>query len=156
MARRQPPPFVRAHIDDEDEQLQATLRLPAGHFLARQQQQPVEGVSSSSPSVLSPNTNASSPIASTSTSSLQGANAADHKRAATARPDTTTLAAADFDVSVSSGFLPPQSPIISLSKQSAAWRAAEERLSEAQEFIKAFPDAKLGLDWVHAVRQVRL
>ena len=50
-------------------------------------------------------------------------------RSPQARPDTSTLAAADFDVDVRTGFLPPEPPVNRLPPQYDAW---EDLLVEAK------------------------
>ena len=55
-----------------------------------------------------------------------------------ARPDISTLAAADYDVSVLTGFLPPQEPIRRLSeREGIAWDELESTLEFGQREIQA-------------------
>ncbi|KAI5477079.1 indoleamine 2,3-dioxygenase [Pseudohyphozyma bogoriensis] len=64
-----------------------------------------------------------------------------------ARPDdTTSLAGADYDVSVVSGFLPPEEPIRSLKglDLGGGWDEVEDVLAEAQDEVKGFGGDAVG------------
>jgi indoleamine 2,3-dioxygenase len=62
---------------------------------------------------------------------------------ARARPDTSSLAAADYDVSVQTGFLPPDEPIQRL-EVGAEWEQLEQCLDEAQAAVKVLEGGGVG------------
>jgi len=62
----------------------------------------------------------------------------------TSLPDTSTLAAADFDVSVETGFLPPQEPVQSLSQYGKGWEEFENCLQQAAEEVKQISGGGVG------------
>lgn len=61
-----------------------------------------------------------------------------------ALPDTSSLAAADFDVSVETGFLPPQEPVQSLEELGNGWREMEECLQAAVKEVEGIPGGGVG------------
>ena len=77
-----------------------------------------------------------------------------------ARPDTSSLAAADYDVSVRTGFLPPEPPVARLGKELGGfWDAYEDCLEWVQEEsrrLDAGGVGRIGGDWRQAVREVRI
>ncbi|ORY53995.1 Indoleamine 2,3-dioxygenase [Leucosporidium creatinivorum] len=62
---------------------------------------------------------------------------------ARARPDTSSLAAADYDVSVLTGFLPPEEPVQRL-EVGKEWELFEGCLDEAQEAVKVLEGGGVG------------
>lgn len=80
--------------------------------------------------------------------------------AAGAKPDTSSLAAADFDVSVHTGFLPPEEPVQRLGLDvGGGWEALESCLERAQAEVKPLQGGGVGRiaeAWRDAVREVRL
>lgn len=68
---------------------------------------------------------------------------ADRYWSSRARPDTSTLAAADYDVSVLTGFLPPDEPIRRLSL-GGGWNELEDCLVRAQVEVKGLEDGGVG------------
>lgn len=77
-----------------------------------------------------------------------------------ARPDTSSLAAADYDVNVQTGFLPPQPPVQRLGAQiGGGWEEVEILLEAAQAQVLALAGGgvgRIGEAWRSAVRTVRL
>lgn len=76
-----------------------------------------------------------------------------------ARPDTSSLAAADYDVSVATGFMPPEEPVQSLKELGEGWRELEECLEDVQNEAAKIPGGgvgKLSERWRATVHQVRL
>lgn len=74
-------------------------------------------------------------------------------------PDTSTLAAADFDVSVETGFLPPQEPVQSLKHLGNGWKEMEdclERVGKEVEKIRGGGVGKLSHSFRESVKSVRL
>lgn len=72
-----------------------------------------------------------------------------------ARPDTTTLAAADYDVSVHTGFLPPDEPVQRLELD--GWVVIEECFEAGQVEALALEGAAVGRlsdEWRERVREV--
>lgn len=72
-----------------------------------------------------------------------------------ARPDTSTLAAADYDVSVYTGFLPPEEPISRLELE--GWTGIEECLEEGQREALELAGGAVGRlsdEWRQRVEQV--
>lgn len=65
------------------------------------------------------------------------------------RPDVSTVASADFDIDVRSGFLPPEEPITRLPSE---WNSWEDTLSEAR---KARASDTLADVWSEKVLKVR-
>ncbi|BGP19060.1 hypothetical protein JCM10213_009230 [Rhodosporidiobolus nylandii] len=61
-----------------------------------------------------------------------------------ARPDTSSLAAADFDVSVETGFMPPEEPVQSLNYLGHGWEEMERCLDEVQHEAKGIPGGGVG------------
>ncbi|GAA5926709.1 hypothetical protein JCM1841_000621 [Sporobolomyces salmonicolor] len=61
-----------------------------------------------------------------------------------ARPDTSSLAAADFDVSVDTGFLPPEEPVQSLKGLGEGWTEMEECLDSAVSEAAGIPGGGVG------------
>lgn len=87
-----------------------------------------------------------------------------HTRALGPRPgdsfDISTVAAADYDIDVRSGFMPPAEPVARLADEFLAWEevldAAEGRIKLASDLADATEDEKLYVDsWRERVRQVR-
>lgn len=88
-----------------------------------------------------------------------------HTRALGPRPgdtyDVSTVAAADYDIDVRSGFMPPAEPIARLGDEFAVW---EDILDAAQGHIKLASDLADADDgereyiqsWREQVRQVRV
>lgn len=76
-----------------------------------------------------------------------------------ARPDTSSLAAADYDVSVHTGFLPPQEPVRRLTQEvGESWCRLEEALELVQDEIKTLAGGAVGRiseSWRAHVREVR-
>ena len=72
------------------------------------------------------------------------------------RIDISTLAAADYDVSVFTGFLPPEEPIRRLSEEdSIEWAALESLLESGQrEIIAGGGVGRVGQSWQDAVEAV--
>lgn len=73
-----------------------------------------------------------------------------------ARPDTSSLAAADYDVSVKTGFLPPREPVRRL--RLAGWNELEIILERGQKEISQLDGGgvgRLGESWRSSVRSVR-
>jgi len=71
-----------------------------------------------------------------------------------AMPDTASLAAADYDVSVVSGFLPPDEPVQRLDGE---WDAYEALLDKAQEQVKDLSSGGVGRisdEWRTELEQV--
>lgn len=60
-----------------------------------------------------------------------------------ARPDTSSLAAADYDVSVETGFLPPQEPVQKL-EVGGGWEEMEVCLEDAQREVQGLQDGGVG------------
>lgn len=74
-----------------------------------------------------------------------------------ARPDTSSLAAADYDVSVHTGFLPADEPVQSLRGLGAGWDALEDALEQVEREA-AVPGGAVGRissRWMQGVREVR-
>lgn len=61
-----------------------------------------------------------------------------------ALPDTSSLAAADFDVSVETGFLPPQEPVQSLGELGSGWREMEDCLKAAVKEVEGISGGGVG------------
>ncbi|BGP53541.1 hypothetical protein JCM8202v2_001100 [Rhodotorula sphaerocarpa] len=61
-----------------------------------------------------------------------------------ARPDTSSLAAADYDVSVQTGFLPPEEPVQTLRGLEHGWDKVEEALECAQREVAKIPGGGVG------------
>ncbi|GAA5867711.1 hypothetical protein JCM3774_003387 [Rhodotorula dairenensis] len=61
-----------------------------------------------------------------------------------ARPDTSSLAAADYDVSVLTGFLPPEEPIQSLRGTGYGWDELEEAFERVQHEAEMIPGGGVG------------
>lgn len=61
-----------------------------------------------------------------------------------ARPDTSSLAAADYDVSVLTGFLPPEEPIQSLRGFGHGWDELEEAFERVQHEAEMIPGGGVG------------
>ncbi|GAA6062689.1 hypothetical protein JCM10212_004747 [Sporobolomyces blumeae] len=132
-ARRVPPSFK--FTDDANDDGAAgtgpsTSTLPAlfpsAHFLAQSPLTPP----AHPPSAPAP----SPPLA--STSSLNWIDSA--------RPDTSSVAAADFDVSVETGFLPPAEPVRSLASLGNGWDDAERCLEAAKREVEALEGGGVG------------
>ncbi|GAA6022579.1 hypothetical protein JCM11491_000690 [Sporobolomyces phaffii] len=62
----------------------------------------------------------------------------------TAGPDTSSLAAADFDVSVETGFLPPQEPIQSVAHLAGGWAEMEHCLADLATAVDRVPGGGVG------------
>lgn len=60
-----------------------------------------------------------------------------------ARPDTSSLAAADYDVSVQTGFLPPEEPLQRL-QVGEDWEALEQCLDDAQAAVRLLEGGGVG------------
>ncbi|SCV72380.1 BQ2448_3917 [Microbotryum intermedium] len=60
-----------------------------------------------------------------------------------ARPDTSSLAAADYDVSVATGFLPPEEPVQQL-QLGVEWQCFEEVLEKAQDEVSHLAGGGVG------------
>jgi indoleamine 2,3-dioxygenase len=76
-----------------------------------------------------------------------------------ARPDTSSLAAADYDVSVSTGFMPPEEPVQSLSGMGHGWDELETSLEAVQREAAKIPGGgvgKLSERWRESVHHVRV
>ncbi|BGP37354.1 hypothetical protein JCM10450v2_001261 [Rhodotorula kratochvilovae] len=73
-----------------------------------------------------------------------------------ARPDTSSLAAADYDVSVATGFLPPEEPVQSLHGVGYGWDALEDALEqvEREAAVPGGAVGKLGEHWRRSVREL--
>ncbi|BGP05359.1 hypothetical protein JCM10049v2_001164 [Rhodotorula toruloides] len=74
-----------------------------------------------------------------------------------ARPDTSSLAAADYDVSVATGFLPPEEPVQTLRGVGHGWDEVENALERAQEEAASMPGGgvgKLSEGWRESVRRL--
>ncbi|BGO97117.1 hypothetical protein NBRC10513v2_001036 [Rhodotorula toruloides] len=74
-----------------------------------------------------------------------------------ARPDTSSLAAADYDVSVATGFLPPEEPVQTLRGIGHGWDEVEDALERAQEEAASMPGGgvgKLSEAWRESVRRL--
>lgn len=87
-----------------------------------------------------------------------------HTRALGARPgdtyDVSTVAAADYDVDVRSGFMPPAEPVARLSEEFSIWEelldAAMGHIKLASDLVDAGDDEKRYVNsWRERVRQVR-
>lgn len=61
-----------------------------------------------------------------------------------ARPDTSSLAAADYDVSVLTGFLPPEEPVQSLRGTGHGWDELEEAFERVQLEAAMIPGGGVG------------
>ncbi|GAA5990635.1 hypothetical protein JCM10908_003163 [Rhodotorula pacifica] len=61
-----------------------------------------------------------------------------------ARPDTSSLAAADYDVSVLTGFLPPEEPVQSLRGIGYGWDELEEAFERVQHEAEMIPGGGVG------------
>ncbi|GAA5842914.1 hypothetical protein JCM3766R1_005702 [Sporobolomyces carnicolor] len=61
-----------------------------------------------------------------------------------ARPDTSSLAAADFDVSVDTGFLPPHEPVQTLRDLGRGWDSMEQCLQDVAREIDLIPGGGVG------------
>ncbi|GAA5984127.1 hypothetical protein JCM11641_000321 [Rhodosporidiobolus odoratus] len=105
-------------IFEDDSSTSSLTQLPSNHFLA---QRPV------------------TPPQQESVLAHQLANWADR-----ARPDTSSLAAADFDVSVETGFMPPQEPVQSLQGMGHGWNDLEDCLASVQEEAAGIPGGGVG------------
>ncbi|GAA5905956.1 hypothetical protein JCM8208_003385 [Rhodotorula glutinis] len=73
-----------------------------------------------------------------------------------ARPDTSSLAAADYDVSVHTGFLPAEEPIQSLRGLGSGWDALEDALEQVGREA-AVPGGAVGRisgRWMQGVREL--
>ncbi|GJN87994.1 hypothetical protein Rhopal_000949-T1 [Rhodotorula paludigena] len=112
--RRVPPGFV---FEDDSAPLTPAV-LPSNHFLA---QRPV------------------TPPRPEESTAAQEANWTDR-----ARPDTSSLAAADFDVSVVSGFMPPEEPVQTLRGVGFGWEALEDALEAVQREAELIPGGGVG------------
>lgn len=126
--RRVPPGFV---FEDDSAPLTPAV-LPSNHFLA---QRPV-----------------TPPRPEESTAAQEGI------WTDRARPDTSSLAAADFDVSVVSGFMPPEEPVQTLRGVGSGWDALEDALEAVQREAELIPGGgvgKLSEQWRASVRAVR-
>lgn len=76
-----------------------------------------------------------------------------------ARPDTSSLAAADFDIDVRTGFLPPEEPVQSIQHLGNGWDSFEQALDRARLFVCGLRGGGVGKipeAWRDQVRQVRL
>ncbi|GAA6012560.1 hypothetical protein JCM10207_009040 [Rhodosporidiobolus poonsookiae] len=74
-----------------------------------------------------------------------------------ARPDTSSLAAADFDVSVVTGFMPPEEPVQTLKGHGHGWDELEECLEQVQAEAALIPGGgvgKLSDSWRNSVREL--
>lgn len=74
-----------------------------------------------------------------------------------AMPDTSSLAAADYDVSVATGFLPPEEPVQTLRGVGNGWDEVEDALERAQveaARISGGGVGKLSEAWRECVRKV--
>ncbi|GAA6049475.1 hypothetical protein JCM3770_007357 [Rhodotorula araucariae] len=73
-----------------------------------------------------------------------------------ARPDTSSLAAADYDVSVATGFLPPEEPVQSLRGVGYGWDALEDALEqvEREAAVPGGAVGKIGNQWMKSVREL--
>lgn len=60
-----------------------------------------------------------------------------------AKPDTSSLAAADYDVSVHTGFMPPEEPVQRL-RVGADWDQFEQCLDQAQMMVKTLNGGGVG------------
>lgn len=74
-------------------------------------------------------------------------------------PDTTTVAAHDFDVDVRTGFMPPQQPLARLPAQWEAWESAlqdavSQKLKLAEAADSALSDREASAKWRLGVRNV--
>lgn len=76
----------------------------------------------------------------------------------TARPDINSLAAADYDVNIYSGFLPPEEPIQRLNQQiGGGWSNLEDALEAVQLEIKLLGIAAVGRvsnTWRNHIKEV--
>lgn len=59
-------------------------------------------------------------------------------------PDTSSLAAADFDVSVETGFLPPEEPVQSIEYLGNGWNEMEECLRQAGKEVDGISGGGVG------------
>ncbi|KAM0756439.1 Indoleamine 2,3-dioxygenase [Meredithblackwellia eburnea MCA 4105] len=77
-----------------------------------------------------------------------------------ARPDTSSLAAADFDVHVQTAFLPPEVPVARLGPElGGGWDNVELLLEQAQEEVKYLDGGGVGRlshEWRHSVKQLEI
>ncbi|GAA6035062.1 hypothetical protein JCM8097_002167 [Rhodosporidiobolus ruineniae] len=74
-----------------------------------------------------------------------------------ARPDTSSLAAADYDVSVVTGFMPPEEPVRTLKGFGSGWDELEDSLEQVQTEAAAIPGGgvgKLSQQWRDSVREL--
>lgn len=71
-----------------------------------------------------------------------------------ARPDTSSLAAADYDVSVVSGFLPPDEPVQRLGGEWAAYELLLERAQGEVRGLSSGGVGRIGHQWRQAVEEV--
>lgn len=74
-------------------------------------------------------------------------------------PDTSTLAAHDFDVDTRTGFMPPQPPLTTLPEPWQPWEAALDeaiarRLQLADRPSLSEEDEKSSASWRNSIREV--
>lgn len=144
--RRVPFPICDAEDDSANA---AAVQLPPGHFLAsaaadrspssRHQQSPSQA-----------EVTAQRGLASSTSDAFDTADSC-------SRPDTSSLAAADYDVSVLTGFLPPDEPVARLDSLDDRWRAYELCLDHARDIVSRMDGGGLGRlpnEWRTAVEQV--
>ncbi|GAA5884936.1 hypothetical protein JCM6882_007158 [Rhodosporidiobolus microsporus] len=132
-------PFPLAEDDFEASSSATIAQLPSGHFLAQRPVTPPQ------------------PESVISNSRLAGGVVDNATWADGARPDTSSLSAADYDVSVLTGFMPPEEPVQSLSALGGGWDALETCLEAAQDEAKAIPGGgvgKLSERWRASVREL--
>ncbi|GAA5831084.1 hypothetical protein JCM11251_005136 [Rhodosporidiobolus azoricus] len=135
--RRVPFPLAEDEFEASSSASAAIATLPSGHFLAQRPVTPPQ------------------PESVISNSRLSDTDIDADAWAEGARPDTSTLSAADYDVSVSTGFMPPEEPVQSLSGLAGGWEVVEACLEAAQEEAKAIPGGgvgKLSERWRESVR----
>ncbi|KAK4056246.1 hypothetical protein OIO90_002689 [Microbotryomycetes sp. JL221] len=130
------------HDDSNDQQ---PITVPAGHFLAQNaRQEPLQQSFEQSATRLA------------TTLTTRAANATDDDEwRQRGRPDTSSLAAADFDVSVETGFLPPDEPVQSLDVP--GWDMLEQLLQRTQKHVSTLAGGGLGRlpeEWRRQVEQL--
>ncbi|KAM0792788.1 hypothetical protein ACM66B_002557 [Microbotryomycetes sp. NB124-2] len=125
-------------VQDEAGVTASPINLPAGHFLATR---PRQHSHSNRQQLQSPVTDGD--VTPTTAWRQRG------------RPDTSSLAAADFDVSVQTGFMPPDEPVQRLDLP--GWSQLEDALEHTQQYVSQLKGGGLGRlpdEWRRQVEQL--
>ncbi|KAK4046425.1 hypothetical protein OIV83_006084 [Microbotryomycetes sp. JL201] len=125
-------------VQDDVGVTRSPIAVPPGHFLAARPRQPPHGHHQQHQSPL-----ADGDVTPTTAWRQRG------------RPDTSSLAAADFDVSVQTGFLPPDEPVQRLDLP--VWSQLEQALDHTQRHVSQLKGGGLGRlsdQWRREVEQL--